>query len=235
MGHPTHEEGEIMTRALAVAAMVCAALLGARQTQLLGQTIGSDRYEMAVRTWEKYEKLPLDAAARNVVIESFDRHKGDVADFGGDHRWTGSQNSAAQTLVAYYLSNVRDVKLEGKSRGGFEGLPNKKVLGDTRDAGAVSPSARNGFTIELSDVDHYTVDQFFKDLRPLLNSAKGELHVVSDPSGARITLDTADRGFTEKTSVEKAGDHEIVVRGNTLSCSSKITVPAGGSYTYHCP
>src|SRR5260370_15293368 len=102
-----------MTRTLAIAVFVCVALLVSRQIRSAGQTSGTDAFRMAMSSWETSENLKVEALARNLVLQSFDRHKGEVANFRGDHRWTGSENRATQTLLAYYLGNVRDVRYVG--------------------------------------------------------------------------------------------------------------------------
>jgi PEGA domain len=186
------------------------------------QTFGNESYTMAMTNWEKSEGVRISPSARDAIASSFKQRNAQVADFGGDRTWKGSDRTLKQTLVIYYLSDLRDLKAGGESRIHPTPVPMIK---------------RADFRIEVSDVIAYPVEKFLDTIQPVLKGPSGELHVTSDPTGAAITLDKTSRGNTEKITVETAGKHRIIVssKKNSMRCEDDIKIPAEGSVTFHCP
>jgi hypothetical protein len=179
----------------------------------LAQTAGEDPYSGAMKVWSKSQNLFISEQAENLITSGFDEFSVELTGFGGNVRWKNGTRTLNQTLVTYYLSDLRDLKV-AKSHPAF------------------IVSSR----IEVPDVEAYPVKEFFSKNSSVLNGRKGELHTVSQPSGASIVLDNLKkRGFTEKITVEEAGEHSIQVVGNGVQCSDKVTVPDGGTVTFHCP
>jgi hypothetical protein len=195
-----------------------------------------DSYTMAIDGWEKSENISISPMAQDVIVSSFRRYDGLLADLGGDRRWKDSDRTLKQTLVIYYLSDLRDMKVGANSQTHPTPMQmEEKVGASQREPGNTNRMAYAG--VESSDVAAYPVDKFFTKITPILKDPKGELHVISKPTGAAITLDNTKRGNTEKITVESAGDHQIIVssKKDSVRCQEKITIPSGGSITFHCP
>ena len=192
------------------------------------QRSSQQAYAMAMDGWEKDEKALIAPSAKELIASGFERHQGELAYLGGDQVWRGSDRTLKQTLVVYYLSDLRDLKTGGWSPNRSPSLPM---------AGNRGMSEVQGSGINSSDVQGYSVDEFFARIKQVLKEPKGELHVVSKPSGGSITLDNVKRGYTEKITVERAGNHSIVVAATNgaMRCEDKVVVPANGSVTFHCP
>ena len=62
-------------------------------------------------SWEKTEGVPVSANARDAIASSFEQHNTLFTDFGSNRIWKGSDRTLKQTLVIYYLSNLRDLKV----------------------------------------------------------------------------------------------------------------------------
>jgi hypothetical protein len=203
-------------RRLCLACILLVAAFGQWAISSKSQTPSQDSYSMAMKDWEKSQKLTITPKAQDLISYAFEQNKSKLTEFGGERVWKGSTRTLNQTVVTYYLSDLRDLKV---SSGGF------------------SRSEWKGRSIEASDVEAYPFRDFLTKLDPVLNGRKGELHVISDPTGASIQLDGAPRGNTEKITVESAGDHRIVVKSKSggLQCEDKVNIPDGGSVTFHCP
>jgi hypothetical protein len=196
-------------------------------------SFGSDEKATA-KAWSTAENVRIDEPVFDYVSEGFRRHAGELDTLGSDHKWEGKNYTVGQTLVQYYLCDVRDLKYaaQGSQRPApWAGDP-RSLPGD-RPLSALQAS----FAISMADVERYTVDKFFDDLHHLAGRQIGELKVSSTPSGGIITLDGHRRGLTFRVSAESAGDHPISVEisGGLITCSETITVPAGGSISYQCP
>ena len=81
--------------------------------------------------------------------------------------------------------------------------------------------------------------KFLTDIQPTLkgDSGSGRLEVLSVPDNAQIWFDHRKDGFTNKTSVKKAGQHDVSVvdKPRNLDCMGKVDVPAGGTAHFQCP
>lgn len=199
-----------------LASILLLAVLGQWAISAKSQTLGEDSYSMAMKDWEKSQKLTISPKAQDLIRYAFAQNKAKLTELGGERVWKGSTRTLNQTVVTYYLSDLRDLKVS---------------------SGGVSGSEWKVRFIEASDVEAYPFRDFLKKLDPVLNGRRGELHVISEPTGAAIHLDGASRGNTEKITVESAGDHRIVVRSKngSLQCEDKVNVPDGGGVTFHCP
>jgi hypothetical protein len=198
----------------------------------LAQTLGDDSYATAMNLWQKSENLSVSTEAQNLIGSGFREFGGQLNDYGGNIRWKDSTRTLNQTLVIYYLSDLRDRKIV---QGGNAILaPTPQGLGARNDRAATSEFKFS--TLGVSDVEAYPVRQFIVKMEPVLKGKKGELHTTSRPTGAAIILDnTKKKGFTEKITVEEAGEHPILVVGRGMKCSDKVNIPDGGSVTFHCP
>lgn len=167
---------------------------------------------MAMKEWDKNQKIAISEKAQGLIRIAYEQNKPRLAEFNGERVWKGTTRTLNQSVVIYYLGDLRDLKVA--SEGQWKQL-----------------------SIEASDVEAHPFNDFLKGLAPVLKGPKGELHVISQPTGAAIRLDGAPRGNTEKITVESAGDHQIVVKSKTggLQCNDKVIVPDGGSVTFHCP
>ncbi len=183
-------------------------------------------------SWEKTEGVPVSASAQDAIASSFEQHNTLFTDFGSNHMWKGSDRTLKQTLVIYYLSNLRDLKSGSESPMMMN--ENADRMNERRAGNASEMSA---FGIEASDVRAYPVEKFLESIQPILKGPNGELHITSDPTGAAITLDKASRGYTEKITLETAGKHRIIVRSkkNSMRCEYDVTIPKDSSVTFHCP
>jgi hypothetical protein len=186
----------------------------------LAQTLGEDSYATAMKLWQKSENLSVSTEAQDLIGSGFREFGGQLNEFGGNVRWKDGTRTLNQTLVIYYLSDLRDRKIAEEQRGN-----------------AVPATTEYKFsTIGVPDVQAYPVKEFIAKVEPVLKGKKGELHTTSQPSGAAIILDnTKKRGFTEKITVEDAGEHPIRVVGHGVQCSDKVNVPADGTVIFHCP
>jgi hypothetical protein len=199
------------------------------------QTYSSDSYSMAMKLWEKDEKVTISAGARDLIGSSFKQNQKRLSVLGGDQKWKGGDRTLNQTLVIYYLDDLRDSKARPEPEASATPVPMKQAPAETKDQ--LPRGEWKSFAIELADVEAYPVNAFLNKIEPVLKGNKGELHVLSDPTGAAITLDKESRGNTEKTTVERAGEHDIAVSSTKghLRCADKVRVPADGSVTFHCP
>jgi hypothetical protein len=169
---------------------------------------------MWVKTWGDDEKIDVSQEAQRLIGVSFKENKPKLAQVGGERTWKNGTRTLNETLVKNYLDNIRDLK--------------------TQRSGPIAEWKVR--SIERSDVQEYSLKTFLSDIYPVLNGPNGELHVISDPTGASILLDKSSRGNTEKTTVERAGRHHIVVNNKKgLQCSDDIYIPDGGTLTFHCP
>jgi hypothetical protein len=219
--------------------IVAIVMMAAGLTQLAhssrSQTSGTDACSLAMRHLEDRENLHVSPEARDLIGSSFKEWKGKLLELGGESGWKGSSRTLNETLVIYYLEDIRDLKA-AKEFGGI-GIP-VPMNQAPADRGETSVMGRGQRTwIAVADVEAYPVKDFLSKVTPVLKGPKGELHVISEPTSAAITLDRASRGNTEKITVETAGDHQIRVTSKKggLSCNDKINIPAGGSVTFHCP
>jgi hypothetical protein len=167
-----------------------------------------------MKSWGEDEKVDISPQAQDLINTSLKENKSKIAMVGVDRVWKDSDRTVGQTLVNYYLADLRDL--------------------DAQKAGS-STGEWKPASIKSSDVQAYPLDEFLRKLDPVLNGPNGELHVVSKPTGASIVLDKSSRGNTGKITVERAGKHRIVVKSKVLSCSDDINIPDGGSVTFHCP
>jgi hypothetical protein len=167
-----------------------------------------------MKSWGEDEKVDISPRAQDLISISFKENKSKIAMVGGDRVWKDSDRTVGQTLVNYYLADLRDLDAQKTGSSTVEWKP---------------------AAIKSSDVQAYPLDEFLKKLDPVLNGPNGELHIVSQPTGASIVLDKSSRGNTDKITVERAGKHRIVVKSKVLSCSDDINIPDGGSVTFHCP
>jgi len=213
---------------------ILAASLGQISTRAWSQADQTDSFKFAMKAWDKGERPAISEGAKDLILSSFKENTPKLSDFGGGAEWRGSSRTLNQTLIIYYLDDLRDLKLGAKLGAPVTG----RWMGQMPDMKGSAKGEWRQFSIEESDVKAYPVAEFLSKLQPVLSGSKGELHVVSDPTGAAIILDKQSRGTTEKITVEHAGEHEITVTFNTAglqSCKDKITIPAGGSLTFHCP
>jgi hypothetical protein len=199
------------------------------------QTSDRDSYKMTMSAWGKDEQITISSGASELIDFSFQQNRGRLLKFGGDRKWEGTGRTLNQTLVIYYLGNLRDLKAATKKKPSVIPLPGSQVQGRPKTQTTLGEGDID--SIGEADVKAYPVNTFLGEIEPVLNGSKGELHVVSEPSGAAITLDTQSRGITEKITAERAGQHDIVVssKKDKLQCKDKVVVPAGGSVTFHCP
>jgi hypothetical protein len=64
----------------------------------------------------------------------------------------------------------------------------------------------------------------------------GQLAVQSDPAGARVIVDGADRGVAPMTIADLApGEHEVVLRTDTATARHVVTIQAGGTASLVVP
>jgi hypothetical protein len=198
------------------------------------QTASEDSYSTAMKVWEKSENLSVSPQAKDLLVSEFGEFSERLKEFGGNVRWKDGTRTLNQTLVIYYLSDLRDRKV-AEEQGG-NAIPAPKSQGsDARNDRGVTTEWKFS-TIGVLDVEAYPVKEFIAKVEPVLKGKKGELHTVSQPSGASIILDKIKKpGLTEKTTVEEAGEHDIRVVGRGVRCSDKVNVPDGGTVTFHCP
>jgi hypothetical protein len=178
----------------------------------ISQIGARDSYSMALKEWEKSEKVGVSDQAQFLIRDAYQRKKSRLAEFGGERVWKGTTRTLNQSVLVYYLGDLRDQK-------------------------AGTDFTWKSMTIEAADVKAHPFESFLDTLEPVLKGARGELHVVSEPTGAQIRLDGSPRGSTEKITVESAGEHKIVVKGKGLGpqCEDRLVVPDGGTVTFHCP
>jgi hypothetical protein len=226
---------KVIKRVESVGMLLLAAALSQLAHVSPAQVPGKDSYTMAMGTWEKSEKLSISPKARDVIAYSFQQQNQLIADFGGNRVWKDSDRTLKQTLVIYYLSDLRDLKAGSVSQIYPAPMEMNKNPDGMKDRTATGEMKVYG--IDASDVSAYPVEKFLYSIEPVLKGPKGELHVISEPTGAAITLDNASRGYTVKITVESAGDHRIVVsnKKGSMRCADKVNVPEGGSITFHCP
>jgi hypothetical protein len=167
-----------------------------------------------MKSWGEDEKVDISPRAQDLISTSFKENKSKIEMVGGDRVWKNSDRTVSQTLVNYYLADLRDRDSERTGSPASQWKP---------------------ASIKSSDVEAYPLNEFLRKLDPVLNGPKGELHIISQPTGASILLDKSSRGNTDKITVEIAGEHRIVVKSKVLSCSKDINIPDGGSITFHCP
>jgi hypothetical protein len=206
-----------MVRRLIISMTALMLLLGIPiEDSSLAQTQGEGSYAAAMNLWQKSENISVSTEAQNLIGSGFQELGGRLNDFGGNVRWKDGTRTLNQTLVIYYMSDLRDRKIaEEQSR--------------------VATSEFKLSTIGVPDVQAYPVKEFFAKVEPVLKGKKGELHTTSQPTGAVIILDNVKEGLTEKIRVEDAGVHTIRVVGRGVQCSDKVYVPDGGTVTFHCP
>jgi hypothetical protein len=209
-------------------------LAGHIEHSALAQTAGEDSYSAAMKVWEKSENILVSAQAQNLIVSGFYEFSGELTEFGGNIRWKNGTRTLNETLVTYYLSDLRDLKVAKNLGRSAIPFPLGQVPGAKSSQG-VTTELRPSM-IGVPDVEAYPVKEFITKNRSVLKGKKGELHTVSRPSGASIVLDNVrKKGFTEKITVEYAGEHPIRVDGQGVQCSDKVTVPDGGTVTFHCP
>jgi hypothetical protein len=224
----------MQTRINRIGLFLFAVLIGAQGWNgSSAQGFGKDSFSMAIDKWAKSEEVSISPSAHDLIVSTFNENKGRLKDYGGDVVWKGGTRTLNQTLVLYYLSDLRDLKAAKKS--GVFSTP--ASMSQNPNKGGEQGITTEWKTSELvmSDVEAYTVEEFIKEVEPVLKGKKGELHTISKPPGAAIILDKTRRGFTEKISIEEAGEHRISVVGRGLSCSQTVIVPEGGSVTFQCP
>jgi hypothetical protein len=198
------------------------------------QTLGEDSYATAMKLWQKSENLSVSTEAQDLIGSGFREFGGRLNEFGGNVRWKDGTRTLNQTLIIYYLSDLRDRKIAEEQGGNAILAPPAQDPG-TRNDRAVTSEFKFS-TIGVPDVQAYPVKDFIAKVEPVLKGKKGELHTTSQPSGAAIILDNVKKkGLTEKTTVEDAGEHPIRVVGRGMQCSGKVNVPDGGTVTFHCP
>jgi hypothetical protein len=217
-----------MLRRLMLMAALMLLLVGHIEDSSLAQTASSDSYAAAMNTWEESQNISVSSQARELIVSGFDEFRGRLSDFGGNVRWKDSTRTLNQSLVIYYLGDVRDHKVD-KERGGI-------AISAPLGRSSSETSEWRFSTIESRDVEAYPVKEFIAKVEPVLKGKKGELHTISHPPGASIVLDDVKKkGFTEKITVEDAGEHRIRVFGGGLDCRDKVTVPDGGTVRFQCP
>lgn len=200
----------------------------------LAQTHDEDSYAAAMKLWEKSENLSVSTEAQDLIGSGFREFGGRLNEFGGNVRWKNGTRTLNQSLVIYYLSNLRDRRIAEEQGGNATPAPTVQGSGARNDRAATSEFKLS--TIGVPDVQAYPVKEFIAKVEPVLKGKNGELHTTSQPSGATIILDNSKkRGFTEKITVEDAGEHPIRVVGRGVQCSDKVNVPDGGTVTFHCP
>jgi hypothetical protein len=199
-----------MFRPIIVTTLLVILLGGLVEESSLAQT-AQDSYASAVDLWGSSFGISITDGARREILSGFRESRGVLADSREDRRWKNSDRTLGQSLVIYYLDDLRDAKTADF------------LLGSAATA------------IGIGDVDHYPVKEFISKVQPVLKARNGELHTTSDPAHARILLDGKKVGFTEKITVEVAGRYLITVSGRGVNCSDYVTIPDGGSVTFHCP
>jgi hypothetical protein len=219
--------------------MVAVVMLTVGLTQLAyssrSQMSGTDACSMAMKHLEDRENLHVSPDARDLIGSSFKDWRVKLLELGGESGWKGSSRTLNETLVIYYLEDLRDLKAAKEFGGIGTPVPMNQDLADRGETSATGRWQKTWITV--ADVRAYPVEDFLTKVTPVLKGPKGELHVISEPTSAAITLDKATRGNTEKITVETAGDHQIRVTSQKggLSCNDRITIPPGGSVTFHCP
>jgi hypothetical protein len=91
-------------------------------------------------------------------------------------------------------------------------------------------------TVEI--VTKFPVDQFFKQMRQVLDGPKpGRLEVASRPDKASITIDGEDRGNTCKPFVVSPGKHQVTVHkdNSSVDCKAEVNVGEGKTERFCCP
>ena len=64
----------------------------------------------------------------------------------------------------------------------------------------------------------------------------GQLHVQTQPAGAKVIVDGVDRGIAPTTVMELTpGDHEVVLQAGTASVKQMVTIQAGATASFVAP
>ena len=73
-----------------------------------------------MKSWGEDEKVDISPRAQDLISTSFKENKSKIEMVGGDRVWKNSDRTVSQTLVNYYLADLRD--RDSERTGGF--VPN---------------------------------------------------------------------------------------------------------------
>jgi len=121
----------------------------------LAQTHDEDSYAAAMKLWEKSENLSVSTEAQDLIGSGFREFGGRLNEFGGNVRWKNGTRTLNQSLVIYYLSNLRDRRIAEEQGGNATPAPTVQGSGARNDRAATSEFKLS--TIGVPDVQAYPV------------------------------------------------------------------------------
>jgi hypothetical protein len=98
-----------------------------------------------------------------------------------------------------------------------------------------SPAKSEGLKIGAAALQRFTFSDFLAKQYPSEAVPKGYLHIVSEPSGAAITINGQSRGYTPRPLVIRPGKHRVSVSSAELNCADDVTIAQDQMVTFRCP
>jgi hypothetical protein len=206
----------------------------------------AENIRQSINSWHEIAHIDVDPPAVQAVIEGFMQQTDLITaaaklqpDFLPS-RGGGPMTSLIEALVHNYLYNVRDMKiaaskssLVGSFRGGSD---QHKVYVNSFQLSDPKSTVNK---IQVDDIKGYWPTKFLDERGSVLKGPSGMLDVRSRPEKARIVLDgkKATPHFTNTTTIETAGDHNVRVvdKPNNLDCSGTVYIQQGKVATFTCP
>ncbi|HET6930797.1 MAG TPA: hypothetical protein VFI45_10800 [Candidatus Acidoferrum sp.] len=214
-----------MKGTLAIAVLVALLSIATMQTAAPGTDVEQSYFD-TVKAWESSEKRTVSPKVEKAIASAFAQYDPEFLD--GDIAWKDSRRTLKQTLLICYLDRLRDRFPSFEEVGPVGKRPPPEDREMELEDGAT-------YDIERYDVARYTVDNFMRDVRPVLTGHKGELVVVPGELPSSVTVDGHEIGRAGTISVESAGEHRILVRNKVRHCGGKIVVVDGASSVFPCP